>query len=56
MILYGNATANRVETMNVRLDEADKVYMLLNPQWRTAFDHILNRHEVLKKCSAQKIL
>lgn len=56
MILYGNATANRVETMNVCLDEADKVYMLLNPQWRTAFDNILNRHEVLKKCSAQKKL
>jgi hypothetical protein len=56
MILYGNATANMVETANVRLGEADKVSMLLNPQWRTAFDNILNEHDVLKRCSAKQTL
>jgi hypothetical protein len=51
MIIYGNATANKEESLNVNLHDVDGERLLLSRPWRKAFQDILQENSVLELCT-----
>jgi hypothetical protein len=51
LIIYGNATANKEESLKVNLDDVDGESLLLSRPWREAFHDILQENGVLEHCT-----